>query len=83
MFVLIISIFPRSFYFTEYKILTAQSNSPLWEQGKRDMKDVITCENGATLLEFVTDPNVTYYYNHKLFVMGKMKNMDLIPSSHT
>jgi hypothetical protein len=51
--------FPRSFYFTEHEILTAVcqvsdsstklQESPFWDQGQRDTKDVIGRFNSATL----------------------------------
>ena len=41
LFVLLMYIFPRLLYFTEYEVLTAQSNSPFWESGEHDTKDVI------------------------------------------
>ena len=50
--------YPRSFYFTEYESLTAVcqvsdsstklEESPFWDQGQRDTKDVIGRFNSAT-----------------------------------
>jgi hypothetical protein len=50
--------FLRSFYFTEYEILTAVcqvsdsatklQESSFWDQGQRDTKDIIGCFNSAT-----------------------------------
>jgi hypothetical protein len=51
-------IYPRSFYFSEYEIPTAVClfpdsttklrESPFWDQGQRDTKDVIGRFNSAT-----------------------------------
>jgi hypothetical protein len=53
--------FPRSFYFTEYEILTAVCQvsdsttklweSPFWDQGQCDTKDIIGHFNSATVVE--------------------------------
>ena len=59
MFVLLTLIYPRSFYFSEYEIPTAVClfpdsatklrESPFWDQGQRDTKDVIGHFNSATI----------------------------------